>query len=275
MSPKEIASKLNVSVSSVNYYINMLRKKRRITRKKPVDLNLDNQIIELYTAGTKTREIAEIVFLSQDTVKSYITRLKKEGALPTQKPKRISSKDRVLYLYKKGLSRKEIAQKLRIADSSVRVFISKLIAEGKIEKPEVQYGDKASRQEKVVWLYNFGVSQSDISKLLKFSYATITRDVGELRKNRTIPKTQPKIEIDELAQKVRSDGFQRPEVILIANLYVYRKMYDRCKDFLSEYTKNAILTDDEIQGINSIMSKLEKIIENQADNAKIVVDFER
>lgn len=209
-SVKELAEQLQVSVTTIYRDIQalvdegLLQKKRsKAEMNAAYTENRRKKVKELYLDGKFPYEIAEQLGVALSTIYNDISFLKEEEEIPPLSKRQIEEEQirknrrrKVQILYNKGISRREIANELQVAISTVYDDLNELENKGMLivdqEEEKKRNQEYMKTMQKVKELYLEGKLQSDIADILKISKPKVSSIVRYLRETKKIPMLSKK-----------------------------------------------------------------------------------
>ena len=201
LTQEEIAQKLEVSQTAINYHVKKLRAEGKLPKSKKTRNNSEErekryeQIIQWYNEGLSQREMAQRLGITKSVVARYIDILAKEGIVKewseTESEKLEQQLEKTIWLYNRGTSNDEIAKILGVSNSTVGNYISKLKAEGRIPQKKPESIQRREMYDKIVELYYKGFTQEEMAKELGKSKEYINSCIVKLRKKGLLKESRP------------------------------------------------------------------------------------
>ena len=208
MSIKDIAKSEGVSRTTITRDITQLVKAGKVKRKKKFKEKRyqemeerTERIIPLYDKGMSIKDIAKIEGVSRTTITRDITqlvkagRVKKQETLNEKQHQEIEERrERIISLYNKGMSIKDITEIEGVSMPTISKDIKRLVKAGKVKKKktfkEKIYQEMEERRERIISLYDKGMSIKDIAKIEGVSMPTIANDIEQLMKAGRVKKQE-------------------------------------------------------------------------------------
>ena len=208
MKIKDIAEIEGVSRTTIARDIAQLVKAGKVERKKKFKEKRYQEmeerrerIIPLYDNGMSIKDIAEIEGVSMTTIAKDIKqlmkagRVKKQGTLKEKHHQEIEERrERIISLYNKGMRLKDIAEIEGVSMPTIARDIEQLVKAGKIKKKktfkEKRYQEMEERRERIIPLYDNGMSIKDIAEIEGVSKPTIANDIKQLMKAGRVKKQE-------------------------------------------------------------------------------------
>ena len=206
MKIKDIAESEGVSTTTITRDITQLVKAGKVKRKKPFKEKRYQEmeerrerIIPLYDNGMSIKDIAESEGVSMPTIANDIEQLMKAGRVKKQetfKEKQHQEieerRERIISLYNKGMRIKDIAEIEGVLIPTISKDIKRLLKAGKVKKRktlnEKQHQEMEERRERIIPLYDNGMSIKDIAESEGVSMTTIANDIEQLMKAGRVKK---------------------------------------------------------------------------------------
>lgn len=238
--------------------------------------NQEQQIIDLYNQGVTYKEISAKIGTSKSSVFRYIQKLKGEGKITVN---RTTSRDtiqnqsaQILNMYNLGLSYNEMAEKLGVSVSIIESRITELRRKKILKKarhPRTNPHMLNKQYKLITILYNNGFTRNEMAEMLGISISDIANRIAFLRKKgmiTTYNKPGPKnnaSRILDFEKKILQNKYPKDEVHILANLYILEGLYKDAVMLLDCYIKYNNLSEQELELISQIKSKLQTRILNK------------
>ena len=208
MKIKDIAKREGVSTTTTTRDITQLVKAGKVKRKKKFKEKRYQEmeerrerIIPLYDKGMSIKDIAKIEGVSMPTIANDIEQLMKAGRVKKQETlnekqhKEIEERrERIISLYNKGMSIKDITEIEGVSMPTISKDIKRLVKAGKVKKKktfkEKRYQEMEERRERIIPLYDNGMSIKDIAEIEGVSKPTIANDIKQLMKAGRVKKQE-------------------------------------------------------------------------------------
>ena len=214
---QEIADKIGLSINTVRRYMVILRKegrlpqstrkkvqKRKYTKKEIEEQN--ERIIEQYNKNISVKKIAENIGVPEGTVFNRIKNLILLGRLnkrPNLQQKADQRRQRIIELYKQGVSVEEMSNNLAVSKNTISKYISELISTGEIvPKPKEISPEMKEKYRKILKWRKQGLNAEEMAKRLKCSKATVFNYIKALKEIGVIPYNErERVTVEELEQE--------------------------------------------------------------------------
>ena len=208
MKIKDIAESEGVSTTTITRDITQLVKAGKVERKKKFKEKRYQEmeerrerIIPLYDNGMSIKDIAESEGVSMTAIAKDIKqlmkagRVKKQGTLKEKHHQEIEERrERIISLYNKGMRLKDIAEIEGVSMPTIARDIEQLVKAGKVKKKktfkEKRYQEMEERRERIIPLYDKGMSIKDIAEIEGVSKPTIANDIKQLMKAGRVKKQE-------------------------------------------------------------------------------------
>ena len=208
MKIKDIAKSEGVSTTTTTRDITQLVKAGKVKRKKKFKEKRYQEmeerrerIISLYDKGMSIKDIAKIEGVSMPTIANDIEQLMKAGRVKKQETLKEKQhqeieerRERIISLYNKGMSIKDITESEGVSMPTISKDIKRLVKAGKVKKKktfkEKIYQEMEERRERIISLYDKGMSIKDIAKIEGVSMPTIANDIEQLMKAGRVKKQE-------------------------------------------------------------------------------------
>ena len=201
MKIKDIAESEGVSTTTITRDITQLVKAGKVKSKKPFKEKRYQEmeerrerIIPLYDKGMSIKDIAKIEGVSMPTIANDIEQLMKAGRVKKQHQEIEERRERIISLYNKGMSIKDIAEIEGVSMPTIARDIKRLVKAGKVKKrktfKEKRYQEMEERRERIIPLYDKGMSIKDIAEIEGVSKPTIANDIKQLMKAGRVKKQE-------------------------------------------------------------------------------------
>ena len=177
--------------------------KRKSEREKMQDQaqKRRERIILLYDNGMSIKDIAKSEGVSMPTIANDIEQLMKAGRVKKQETLKEKQhqeieerRERIISLYNKGMSIKDIAEIEGVSMPTIAKDIKRLVKAGKVKKKktlnEKQHQEMEERRERIIPLYDKGMSIKDIAEIEGVSKPTIANDIKQLMKAGRVKKQE-------------------------------------------------------------------------------------
>ena len=249
MKIKDIAESEGVSTTTITRDITQLVKAGKVERKKKFKEKRYQEmeerrerIIPLYDKGMSIKDIAEIEGVSMTTIAKDIKqlmkagRVKKQGTLKEKHHQEIEERrERIISLYNKGMSIKDIAEIEGVSMPTIARDIEQLVKAGKVKKKktfkEKRYQEMEERRERIIPLYDKGMSIKDIAEIEGVSKPTIANDIKQLMKVGRVKKQET------LNEKQHQEVEDNEELMA---KFERRKIWAVLRDKIESGNRNAI-----------------------------------
>ena len=249
MKIKDIAESEGVSTTTITRDITQLVKAGKVERKKKFKEKRYQEmeerrerIIPLYDNGMSIKDIAEIEGVSMTTIAKDIKqlmkagRVKKQGTLKEKHHQEIEERrERIISLYNKGMSIKDIAEIEGVSMPTIARDIEQLVKAGKVKKKktfkEKRYQEMEERRERIIPLYDKGMSIKDIAEIEGVSKPTIANDIKQLMKAGRVKKQET------LNEKQHQEVEDNEELMA---KFERRKIWAVLRDKIESGNRNAI-----------------------------------
>lgn len=187
-------------------------------------MNKYYEIVKLYNDGiTDYEELSKKLNISINTVKSYLTKARKEGAIEKKRKKIENTEyEQLIKIYKSGITDyDEISHKLYIPKGTVITYISRAKKEGKIEKTNEK--KRNSKYERIIELYKSGITDyEEIAQKTNSTYRTVmsylskAKKEGRIEKNRKARTNTKYEQVVEIYKKGTTDYIEIGEKLNIS-----------------------------------------------------------
>lgn len=197
LSKKEIAKKLKVSYSCISSRIKKLKKLGVEIYDKSREK--DNIIVALLKEECYQAEIARKLGITREAVSQRMKKMEEQGVkIPKRKRNKKSKKPindatdyKILELYEKEFPQGKIAKELGISYNTVHRRMSKMEAQGLVEKRVIKpkKTENDEKDNKILKLLEEGFKQIEIAKEMGVSVGAVSHRVTRMKKRgEVIPK---------------------------------------------------------------------------------------